>query len=68
MPSTASSTGAHSTMAHRYQIHGNVTAIAGMSDNDAKVTVIVDADNDDEAQALAWQVCPGMDIEEIEHG
>lgn len=44
----------------RYHIHGTDSQFL------ATVTVTVDADNEDEAQGIAWNVCPNLDVEEIE--
>lgn len=50
--------------AGRYHVHGII--VAGDDTDGANITVTVDADTDDEAQALAWRIVPTMDVTEIE--
>ena len=47
----------------RYHVHGEVNVPGTV---DAKITVTVEASDDEEAQDLAWLACPQMDVEEIE--
>ena len=51
----------------RYHIHGTATfhqykepPVTG------DVTVSVDADSEEQAQAMAWKLCPHLDVDEIE--
>jgi hypothetical protein len=50
--------GAELTPFARYHVHGSA--------GDATVTVSVDAVDEMDAQRQAWQVCPAMDVSEIE--
>ena len=48
----------HTYNLSRYHVHGSA--------GDATVTVSVDAVDEMDAQRQAWQVCPAMDVSEIE--
>lgn len=48
----------------RYHVHGVVNS--DDCTNGAAVSVSVNANSDDEAQSIAWAVCPSMDIAEVE--
>ena len=48
----------------RYHIHGTTTEFD--EEADGAITITVNAEDDGEAQNLAWRLIPSLDIDDIE--